>query len=190
MESRNEQQKRILDGTISVFNKKGLKFTMDDLAKELGMSKKTIYVSYNDKSALFLDMVDYLFDNIAEDKQRVMEDESLSTCERIRKILCVMPESYKEIDFKQLYLLRDKFPDIYSKVEERLESGWESTIELIERGISEGVIRQVPIPLVKMMLEASLAQFFQRDILIKSGMNYNEALVAVVDILVDGISAG
>ena len=33
----------ILNATITVFNKKGMKFTMDDVAKEAGMSKKTIY---------------------------------------------------------------------------------------------------------------------------------------------------
>ena len=30
---------KILEGTIRVFNQKGLKFTMDDVARELGMSK-------------------------------------------------------------------------------------------------------------------------------------------------------
>lgn len=33
---------------------------MDDLAKELSISKKTIYTVYDDKEALFLAMVDYI----------------------------------------------------------------------------------------------------------------------------------
>ena len=33
----------ILEATIKAFQKKGLKFTMDDLASLLGISKKTIY---------------------------------------------------------------------------------------------------------------------------------------------------
>ncbi len=39
-----------------------------------------------------------------------------------------------------------------------------------------------------MMIEASLEQFFQRDILIKNKISYNTALAAVVDIIVDGIA--
>lgn len=185
---RTEQQERILEGTIQVFNRKGLKFTMDDLAKELGMSKKTIYVSYNDKEALFFDMVDYLFDNISAQKQQVINDSELTTIEKIRKILGVMPESYKDIDFRQLYLLKDKFPAIYKKVEERLESGWEATISLIEQGMKEGIVREVPVRIVKMMLEASLEQFFQRDVLIQNGLSYSEALNDVVEIIVNGIA--
>lgn len=188
MADRTKQQEHILEGTIRVFNKKGLKFTMDDLAHELGMSKKTIYVSYKEKNELFFDMVDYLFDNIAEKKEEVLNDSKLSTTEKVKKILGVMPESYSEIDFRQLYLLRDKYPDIYRKVEERLETGWEDTISLIEKGIKEGVIRDIPIFLVKTMLESSLEQFFSRDILLKNKMTYNEALAGVVDIIVDGIA--
>ena len=36
----------ILEATIQAFQKKGLKFTMDDLASLLGISKKTIYTVF------------------------------------------------------------------------------------------------------------------------------------------------
>ena len=86
-------------------------------------------------------------------------------------------------------MLRDKYPAIYERVEERLETGWESTIALLEQGIREGVIRKVNIPIVKMMLEASLEQFFQRDILIRNDMRYTDALDEVVHVIMDGITA-
>ena len=177
----------ILDGTMQVFNRKGLKFTMDDVASELGMSKKTIYTVFRDKETLFLEMVDYCFDTIKESEKRVLEDESLDTVGKIRAILGVLPESYRDIDFRQLYLLKDKFPKIYKKVEERLETGWETTIRLIEEGIEEGSVRPICVPVLKTMLEATLGQFFQRDVLIQNQISYGEALDEVVKILVDGI---
>ncbi len=183
-----ELKKDIMEATIKVFNEKGLKFTMDDIAKECHMSKKTLYLVFTDKDELFLAMVDYIFDGIKESEAAVLEDSSLSTVEKIRKIMGVLPDGYMDVDFRQLYLLREKYPNIYRQVEERLETGWDTTISLIEKGIEEGVIRQVSIPLVKMMLEASLEQFFQRDILIRNKLSYNEALRSVVDILIDGIA--
>lgn len=178
----------ILEGTIAVFNQKGLKFTMDDIARQLGMSKKTIYTVFADKESLFLDMVDYLFDSIKDSERQVMEDESLNTLEKVRKIMGVLPEGYQNIDFRQLYPLKEKYPSTYAKVQERLETGWETTIALLEQGMSEGVIRQVEIPLVKLMLEAALEQFFQSDILVRNNISYKDALDQVVDILVDGIA--
>lgn len=180
-------QEKILEGTLQVFNQKGLKFTMDDLARQLGISKKTIYTVFRDKEEVFLAMVDYLFASIKQEEEKVVCDDTLSTLEKIRKILGVMPEGYKDVDFRQLYTLKDKFPKIYQKVEEHLETGWETTIALLEQGMAEGVVRPVRIPILKMMLEASLEQFFQRDVLVQNQISYQEALEEVVNILVDGI---
>lgn len=183
-----ELRETILQGTIKVFNQKGLKFTMDDIASNLGISKKTIYTVFADKEALFLEMVDYLFGSIKESERQVMESTEMSTLEKIRMILGVMPEGYREIDFRQLYLLKDKYPRIYHQVELRLETGWENTIALLEQGMEEGVIRKIDIPILKMMMEAALEQFFQRDILLRCQISYTDALNEVVNILVDGIT--
>lgn len=185
-----ELREMILEGTIKAFNEKGLKFTMDDVAKILGISKKTIYTVFRDKESMFFTMVDYMFDSIKKSERQILADEGLTTLEKIRKILAVIPEGYRDIDFRHLYLLKDKYPAIYAQVENRLENGWETTIALIEQGIEEGVIRPVKIPIVKMMLEAALEQFFQRDILLRNEISYMDALDEVVAILVDGIVAG
>ena len=67
----------ILEATIQAFQKKGLKFTMDDLASLLGISKKTIYTVFPDKNSLVLEMVDYCFSSIKESEQEVLQDLSL-----------------------------------------------------------------------------------------------------------------
>ena len=90
---------------------KGLKFTMDNLAKELSISKKTIYTVYDDKEALFLAMVDYIFDSIKESEQMILTDPSLSVVEKLHRILGVLPEGYQNIDLRKLYSLRDKYPE-------------------------------------------------------------------------------
>ena len=177
-------KEKILQATIQAFNQKGLKFTMDDIASILAMSKKTIYTIFKDKNTLFMEMVDYLFDTIKESESEIIEDNTLSTIEKIRRILGVMPESYKDIDLRQLYMLKDKFPEIYRHVEERLENGWETTIKLLEQGIEE----EVNVLMFKMMMEASIEQFFQRDILIRAGMTYTQGLDEIVGILLDGVA--
>ncbi len=180
-------REKILNATICVFNRKGLKFTMDDVASELSMSKKTIYTVFHDKETMFFEMVDYCFDSIKESEKKVLEDESLDTVAKVRTILGVLPEGYRDIDFRQLYSLKEKYPRIYEKVEQRLETGWETTIGLLEQGIEEGSIRKIQIPVLKTMLEATLEQFFKRDVLLQNKIAYQDALDEVVTILVDGI---
>ncbi len=180
-------KERILEATIRVFNEKGLKFTMDDIASEVSMSKKTIYVLFKDKQTMFIEMVDFCFDRIKDSEREVMENENLSTLEKIRGILGVLPEGYGDINFSLLYELRDKYPEIYHHVELRLETGWENTIGLIQQGMKEGVIRDIKISVLKTMFEATIEQFFRRDVLITNNICYADALKEVVDILVDGI---
>lgn len=180
-------RREILSATIQVFNKKGIKFTMDDVAKEVGISKKTIYTVFADKQELVYDMVDYCFDSIKESEERVMKNAGLTTVEKLQAILGVLPDGYKDIDFAQLYILRDRYPRIYSRVEERLESGWDTTIELLRRGMEEGVVRQIDTAIVKVMFEATLEQFFIRDVLVKNKISYSDALAQVVDIICNGI---
>ena len=55
--------------------------------------------------------------------------------------------------------------------------------------MEEGVIRKVSIPLFKTMYQATLEQFFQRDILVENHISYQEALQEVVSIMVEGIIA-
>ena len=174
-----ELQEQILEETLKIFNEKGLKFTMDDIAHDLGISKKTIYTIFKTKEQLFFTMVDYLFDQIKVSEQQVMDNDALSVVEKLRSIFKVMPERYSE--------LKAKYPKIYKKVEKRLETGWDNTISLLEQGMEQGVIRKVHIPIVKMMLESTLEQFFQRDVLVKNKISYQEALDEVVDIMMDGI---
>ena len=61
------------------------------------------------------------------------------------------------------------------------------TMGLLEQGIKEGRIRPVNLSIFKLMMEAALEQFFQRDILVNSGLSYTEGLSEVVGILLDGI---
>lgn len=187
MNDKAQLKTQILDTTIHIFNKKGLKFTLDDIASLQGISKKTIYTVFNSKEDLFLTMVDYIFDSIKESEQRIIDDETMTTEAKIRSILTVLPEAYKDVNFQELYVLKNKYPKTYQKVEMRLETGWESTIGLLEQGMEEGVIRSFNIPILKTMFEASIEQFFKRDVLVKNNICYNDALDEVVDILMDGI---
>lgn len=186
--NQNVQRNEIMNACVVLYNEKGLKFTMDDISKYCHISKKTMYLLFDDKEDLFLDMVDFVFDRVKESEKKAIEDDSLSTVEKIRKVLGVLPEGYTEIDFAELYLLKEKYPKIYAQLEERLETGWETTIALIEKGQEEGVIKKnIHVPLVKMMFESSLEKFFQRDVLKKNKISYKAALDEVVNIIVDGI---
>ena len=185
-----DAQVKIFRSTIEVFNKYGLKLTVDQIAKNAGISKKTVYRDFDGKEDLFLKLVDYLWDNIKTEEEEALKEEGLPTLVRLRKLLSAMPSWYSTINLSELSELRELYPEVYKKVQMRLETGWEPTIELIKKGQDEGVIRKdIDINIVKMMMDASLERFFEEDILERNNIRYEEGLNKVVDILLLGISA-
>jgi len=185
----SELEIKIFEATIELFNSKGLKLTMDDLANHMGMSKKTIYATFDSKEALFNGMVDFIFDGIKRREEEILNKDDIDTMARIRCLLTAMPENYGTINFQDLAPLKEKFPKVYKKMQKRMETGWESTINLIEQGKQEGIIKpDVDIRVFKVMMEASLERFFETDILITDNISYMDALNEVVEILLTGIS--
>ncbi len=178
---------RILEAAIPLFNDRGLKFTMDELAAALGMSKKTIYAAFPSKEKMLEEMVDYVFDFIGRDKAAILDDDTLPYLEKLRRVLTTLTDKYESIDLRRLYDLESRYGAVYAKVARRLETGWEGTTALLEQGIREGVLRPFPIPIFKLMMETTLQQFFRNDVLLRSGISYQEALGQVVDILLRGI---
>lgn len=178
---------RILEATIPLFNERGLKFTMDELAVALGVSKKTIYTVFPDKKDLLFEMVDYVFDIIHRSKEEIITDNTMDIRDKLKNVLCTLGEKFENIDLSKLFNLKDKYPDVYERVALRLETGWESTIKLMEDNISAGYFRSFSIPVFKLMMEVTLEQFFQQDFLIKNNLTYKEALGQVVEILLEGI---
>jgi AcrR family transcriptional regulator len=52
------QEERIIKGALDLFLQAGIKsVTMDDIARHLGMSKKTIYQFFGDKNELVVALV-------------------------------------------------------------------------------------------------------------------------------------
>lgn len=180
-------KKRILEGALSVYKKRGIKFTMDDLASELGMSKKTIYTVFSDKGSLLYDLVDYAFETIKKSEAAVLENQDTTIAEKIRQILGAMPESYSELDLTQLYLYKDKYPAAYARINEHLENGWEMTHELLQKGVAQGVVKDINFTIFQMVYEAALERFIMEGELQKNRITYMEALNGLVDIMVDGI---
>ena len=180
-EAQQQLKLRIYEATIEEFREKGFKFTMDDMARRLGVSKKTIYQVVRDKESLFFDTATYIYEQIKRSEQAVMDDDRLTTVEKIKAILI-------ELDWRQIYQLENSYPRIFARVRVMMEQQWDNTIELLKCGIAEGVIRNIPIPVIKTMFEATLEKYMETTVLIDAGLTFDEAVQYTLDVLMDGIS--
>ena len=188
MRSDNEELRiRILDEAERQFNRNGVRFTMDDLAHALGMSKKTIYVVFRDKKQIMTETIDRFFRNAIESEEKIRRDESLTVPDKLRRVIGLVPQRYAETDLTRLYVLKDKYPSVYRHWQMRREEYWSGAEALLREGIEAGVFRPVSVPVFRLMFQSTLEQFFQNDILVQNRIPYRTALAEVANILIDGI---
>ena len=178
----------IMDSVINQFNQKGMKFTMDDISKELHISKKTIYKEFNDKDELFYAKVDYGFAAIKSKEAEVINDPNLSLMDKIAKVIVCLPDNYRNIDFRMVYQLRDKHPQVYRRIAKRIESDWDETEKLLREAMIRGYIRSdIPISVIKLTIEGAIEKFLTSEELSKSDLSYEESLNSMIDIIINGI---
>lgn len=160
---------------------------MSELAAQLGMSKKTLYVLFESKEALLLEMVDSMFDAVKASEAAVLARQDLDLAEKLRRLVVVLPDSYKRLNWSRLQGMPEKYPAMYHRVRQRLESGWEPTLELMRQGIAEGILRPFEPSLLRAVVEGAIEHFLATDVLEREGFDYVQALDGMMDLLMDGI---
>ena len=183
----DELKVRILDEAAKWFDSKGTRFTMDDLARSLGMSKKTIYTVFRDKRSIMIETIDRFFDDALAEEKSIIADENLNTVEKLLKVIGRVPERYVHTDLSQLSVLKEKYPSVYKHWKSCRESYWFGAEALLKQGIEEGSIRPISLTIFKTMFQSTIETFFQKDVLVNNKISYQDALAEVASILVNGI---
>ncbi|MFO8002549.1 MAG: TetR/AcrR family transcriptional regulator [Marinilabilia sp.] len=138
-----EIKTRIMEGAGFLFFSRGIRrVTMDELASEVGMSKRTLYENFNDKTELVKATVNY-FQRQHEGHIREMSNNSDNVMEVIIGILRYGLEGINRVNPLYLEDLRKFYPGVWDEtVKKSRESSQKQMRELLERGKEEGLFRE------------------------------------------------
>ena len=166
---------------MQLFRQQGLRFTMQQVAEQLHISKKTIYTVYPSKEELLLAMVDCAFEEIHHCKREILDGDG-TLLEKLRRVIIAMPEEYAALDLQQMKELDEKYPTVAARVRNQLENGWEPTMTLLEQAVQEGIIRPVSLSVLRQMITASIESFLADRSLADSGVSYPTVLEEMISI--------
>ena len=187
MNEQNELRAKLRAVGMELFGREGLRFTMQQAAEAIHISKKTIYAVYPSKEALLLDMVDDAFTRIHIRKQSIIDGPG-ALPDKLRAVIIALPEEYTAMDLRQMDVLDEKYPKVAARVREHLETGWEPTLALLEQGMNEGVLRRVSLPILQHIISSSIEDFLADHTLEQQGISYTKALEEMISILWDGLA--
>ena len=66
----------------------------------------------------------------------------------------------------------------------------EQAEQYLRKGMEEGLIREVSIPIVMAMVKGTVIRFMESDVLYQNELTYEQAKKEMVEILMKGIKAG
>jgi AcrR family transcriptional regulator len=179
----------ILERTTERFFAEGLSdFTMDDVASDAGVSKKTVYRLIPSKNDLILWVVGHQIDIIEAKQTEIIADLSLDYPGRLDAMVRVVSELLTRIHRKSVLDMLKFSPDLWSMLRERRAKVLQGMIRIIEEGRSEGMIRGDITP-------EFLARFFHQMIdslvnpqaAMEENMSPNELLDMTLSILYGGV---
>jgi len=93
--------------------------TMDDLAADLGMSKKTLYTAFPGKSALLRAVLLDKFASVETDLDSIMARTSGDALSALQQLLACMQRHTEEIQPPFVRDIRRESPELFKLVEER-----------------------------------------------------------------------
>ncbi len=134
---------RIIENAAALYNKVGIKsISMDDVARELGISKKTLYQHISDKKDLVRKVCNYELKKKREAFMQISQN-SRNAVEEIIEVNKLVLHLIKDYSPTKFFDLKKYYPDIYKQIrQEQRENMFRSMVANLRKGKEEGLFRE------------------------------------------------
>ena len=187
-EKLNQEKEKILDFSMNKFMREGFyKTSMDSVAGELHMSKKTIYKHFSSKEELVEEIVNRFTSTVSEKIESVImnENDSLSKTMHLIEIMGSVAMKLSDTWVKDLQV---HMPQTWEKIDEfRTKKANAVVGDIIRRGQVEGIFIEKPAELIIHLFVSSLRSIVNPDFLYYQKFKYKEAFQHTFEILFTGI---
>ena len=186
----DEKLDRILSESLRLFKKNGIRsVSMDDISKELGMSKKTIYQYFANKTELLEKVLSHL-----HEKERIScLEEDISKMNAIDILLAVSRNvsiQLKDMNPINAYELQKYSPTIYREfIIRKRDHVFEQVKRNFEQGIAEGIYRNdLDIDLVARLYIQKLVDVHDPEFLSSVNFGFEKVFQVMFDNHIRGIA--
>lgn len=183
-----KDKEKILAFAREKFFKEGFyKISMDELARDLKMSKKTIYKYYPSKEKLVEATVEDLMKSTLEKISQVL-DRDINAVSKIQELLAILSSLFLKFTDKWLNDMRYHAPDLWEKIDTfRTRIMYKNIGRIFEQGKKEGLFEDRPVEMLLVIFVSSLRAIVNPEFLLNTKFSFNEAVEQAFQILLNGI---
>lgn len=165
MEKTESKEEQLLEQIEKLFMRYGVRsLTMDDIARELGISKKTIYLHFEDKADLVKKGMASHFVREEKKMQCVFQD-SKNAIDELFNITSCVRENIKSVQPSIMYDLQKYYPEAWKQFNTH-KFGFilNSISNNLKRGIEEGYYRaEINVDVVSKLYVSRIEIIFDQD---------------------------
>ncbi len=139
----NEKKEEILNKVRELYSRYGIKsVTMDDVVHEVGISKKTLYQFFRDKSELVAEVIRCETSIKTEEHDEAIKGSS-NALEMMLKFYDFQAQMIRESNPSLLYDLKKYYPEIHKDfMDHKRTMIFENVMNNLKQGKSEGLYRK------------------------------------------------
>jgi len=162
---------------------------MDDLAQELGMSKKTLYAAFAGKTELLRAVLLDKFRSVEADLEQIMARSSVDVLAALQELLACMQRHTEEIQPPFVRDIRREAPELFKLVEERRRGLIQRHFgRIFDDGRAAGIIRtDVPTRLIIEILIGAVQAIMNPAKMEELGLEPKTGYSAIVMVILDGV---
>ncbi|MCS6820963.1 MAG: TetR/AcrR family transcriptional regulator [Microscillaceae bacterium] len=183
-------KKRILITAKEQFMKYGFSMVrMEDLANEMGMSKKTIYNHYRSKDELIRECISYIGNETRCWIEEIFANQNLSFVSKLKQFIILIGKINTLMSPLVLEDLRRNVPTVWRIIEEvRTEHLTQGFKKILIQGIQEGVFKdEFNLDVLVMMYYHAINSIISPENLVKVNYSPNEAFQTIFKVILQGI---
>lgn len=184
------QKERIIEQAMQMFVSQGIKSVrMDDIAQQLGVSKRTLYELFGDKEGLLYLAMDRYFEQSRLERAAACAD-ARNVLEAMFMVLGGVMDNAEVIQ-RLMNNLRKFYPAVYEKmVREGSAKSRRDLQDMLEKGIGDGLfVGTINLDLaISVLYYTASALTVRKDLILPEGMAEREAFVQIISNFFRGIS--
>jgi AcrR family transcriptional regulator len=163
--------------------------TMDDLAQELGMSKKTLYASFASKTALLQAVLSDKFRSVEGDLEGLMARCSNDALAELHQFLACMQRHTEEIQPPFVRDMRRETPELFQFVEARRRQVIQRYFgRIFTEGRNAGIIRKdIPVKLIIEILLGAVQAIMNPAKMEELGLEPKTGYGAIIGVVLEGV---
>jgi AcrR family transcriptional regulator len=184
------ERERIARRAQDLFFRSGFsRVTTDDVARELGMSKKTLYQHFSSKEELLATAL-YLFrDEVQAAVHAVVADRRRDFVGKLHDLLLVMTERMGRIQRPFMEDLPRKAPELWREIEEfRHKVIFAEISTLLQQGSRRGMIRKEIDPqLFVLMFVSTMRAVLVPETIAQMSLSAPQVFAMIMDVFMQGV---